>query len=52
MSLAPTGQPAPPFVSAAEAVASIESGQRVFVHGASATPHLLLEALAAPGRQP
>jgi acyl-CoA hydrolase len=37
----------PQFVSAAEAVSVVESGQRVFVHGASATPHLLLDALAA-----
>ena len=37
----------PQFVSAAEAVSVVESGQRVFVHGASATPRLLLDALAA-----
>jgi 4-hydroxybutyrate CoA-transferase len=34
-------------VSAAEVVAHIQSGDRVFVHGASATPTPLLEALAA-----
>jgi len=32
-------------VSAAEAVGAIESGQRVFVHGACATPQVLLDAL-------
>jgi 4-hydroxybutyrate CoA-transferase len=32
-------------VSADQAVAMIESGQRVFVHGACATPHALIEAL-------
>jgi 4-hydroxybutyrate CoA-transferase len=31
--------------SAADAVAAIRSGQRVFVHGGMATPHLLLDAL-------
>jgi acyl-CoA hydrolase len=34
-------------VSAADVVAHIRSGDRVFVHGASATPTPLLEALAA-----
>jgi acyl-CoA hydrolase len=34
------------FVSAAEAVQQICSGQRVFLHGAAATPHVLLDALA------
>jgi acyl-CoA hydrolase len=34
-------------VSAAEAVAHIKSGDRVFVHGAAATPTPLLEALCA-----
>ncbi len=33
--------------SAADAVARITSGMRVFVHGAAATPHPLLEALCA-----
>jgi 4-hydroxybutyrate CoA-transferase len=37
----------PPPVSADEVVAHIRSGDRVFVHGASATPIPLLEALAA-----
>ena len=37
----------PRVASAAEAVASIRSGHRVFVHGASATPGALLEALCA-----
>lgn len=32
-------------VSAAEAVATIESGQRIFVQGACATPQVLLDAL-------
>lgn len=35
------------MVSAAEAVASIRSGDQVFVQGAAATPTVLLEALAA-----
>ena len=35
------------IVSAAEAVASIQSGQRVFVHAGAATPNVLLSALAA-----
>ena len=34
-------------ISAAEAVALITSGARVFVHGAAATPVPLLDALAA-----
>jgi acyl-CoA hydrolase len=34
-------------VSAADAVAMVKSGMRVFVHGAAATPTPLLEALAA-----
>ncbi|WP_026999484.1 acetyl-CoA hydrolase/transferase family protein [Eisenibacter elegans] len=34
-------------VSAEEAVALIQSGQHIFVHGAAATPQTLLEALAA-----
>ncbi|MBX2987155.1 MAG: acetyl-CoA hydrolase/transferase family protein [Bdellovibrionaceae bacterium] len=33
--------------SAAEAVSAIRSGQKVFVHGAAATPNLLIEALVA-----
>jgi 4-hydroxybutyrate CoA-transferase len=36
----------PAFVSADEAVSHIRSGMRLFVHGASATPTLLLEALS------
>ena len=35
------------IVSAAEAVAGIRSGDRIFVHGGAATPSVLLEALAA-----
>ena len=35
------------FVSAEEAVASVGSGDRVFVQGAAATPHRLLRALVA-----
>ncbi|MEO8589398.1 MAG: acetyl-CoA hydrolase/transferase C-terminal domain-containing protein [Flavobacteriales bacterium] len=34
-------------VTAAEAVASIEAGQRIFLHGSAATPHVLLNALFA-----
>jgi len=34
------------FCSAAEAVAKIESRQRVFVHGGAATPQVLLQALS------
>jgi acyl-CoA hydrolase len=34
-------------VSAAEAVAHIKSGDRIFIHGASATPTPLIEALCA-----
>src|SRR3954470_542310 len=36
-------------VSAADAVAHVASGMRVFVHGAAATPTPLLEALADRG---
>ncbi|HRH68144.1 MAG TPA: acetyl-CoA hydrolase/transferase C-terminal domain-containing protein [Flavobacteriales bacterium] len=36
-----------PWMSAAEAVRSIRSGQRVFVHGSAATPIALLRALFA-----
>ena len=36
-----------PHVSAAEAVRLVQSGHRVFVHGAAATPQALLRALAA-----
>src|SRR5690242_3840204 len=35
-----------PTVSAEEAVAHVRSGQRVFLHGAAATPQALLQALA------
>jgi acyl-CoA hydrolase len=35
------------IVSAAEAVAGIRSGDQVYVHGASATPSVLLDALVA-----
>jgi len=35
------------FVSADEAVAQVRSGDRVFLHGASATPAVLLDALVA-----
>jgi acyl-CoA hydrolase len=34
-------------VSAAEAVAEIRSGDQVYLHGATATPSVLLDALAA-----
>src|SRR5687767_8371621 len=33
-------------VSAADAVSQVESGMRVFIHGAAATPTPLIEALA------
>jgi len=33
------------YGSASDAVAAIQSGQRVFIHGGMATPHLLVEAL-------
>ena len=33
--------------SAADAIARIRSGQRVFVHGGAATPAVLLDALVA-----
>lgn len=36
-----------PYVSAAEAVKHIQSGDRVFVHGSAATPQCLLKALAS-----
>jgi 4-hydroxybutyrate CoA-transferase len=36
-----------PMMSAAEAVGSIRSGQQVFLHGAAATPSVLLDALVA-----
>ncbi|MGY6559885.1 MAG: acetyl-CoA hydrolase/transferase family protein [Nitritalea sp.] len=35
------------FTEAAHVVASIKSGDRVFIHGSAATPHHLLRALAA-----
>ncbi|WP_341836245.1 acetyl-CoA hydrolase/transferase C-terminal domain-containing protein [Chitinophaga pollutisoli] len=35
------------YIDAATAVASIQSGQRVFVHGSAATPELLVKALQA-----
>ena len=34
------------IVTAEEAVAGIQSGQQVFVHGGAASPSVLLEALA------
>lgn len=34
-------------VSAAEAVSAVKSGDRVFVHGVAAAPHILLDALVA-----
>lgn len=37
----------PKAVSAREAVQKIQSGQRVFVHGAAATPNVLIDALVA-----
>ena len=33
------------YGSASDAVAAIQSGQRVFIHGGMATPHVLVEAL-------
>src|SRR5689334_20463056 len=35
------------LVSASDAVSSIRSGMRIFVHGAAATPTALLDALVA-----
>lgn len=35
------------YIDAATAVASIQSGQRVFLHGSAATPELLVKALQA-----
>jgi 4-hydroxybutyrate CoA-transferase len=35
------------FVSAAEAVQRVRSGDRIFMHGAAATPSILLDALVA-----
>lgn len=37
----------PRYVSAEEAVRVVRSGDRVFVHGVAATPHVLLDALVA-----
>ncbi len=34
------------IVSAQEAVSTIQSGERIFIHGGAATPHILLSALA------
>lgn len=39
------------FLPAAAAVALIQSGHRVFVHGGAATPQVLLRALAARGAE-
>ena len=39
--------PARPYVTAEEAVRIVRSGDRVFVHGVAATPHVLLDALVA-----
>lgn len=36
----------PQFISAEEAIKTIKSGNRVFIHGSSATPHHLLNAMA------
>src|SRR6185437_967357 len=44
-----TGRLRARMVSEAEAVGAIESGQRVFVHGACATPQVLLDALVQRG---
>lgn len=37
------------FVTAAEAVQNIQSGERVFLHSAAATPQLLVDAMTARG---
>ena len=37
----------PPFVSAQQAVASLQSGERIFIHGGAAAPQQLIAALAA-----
>ena len=42
-----TGQPPRGFVSAAEALSIVKSGDRVFVHGVAAAPHVLIDALVA-----
>jgi acyl-CoA hydrolase len=39
------------IVTAEEAVATIASGQQLFLHGGAATPALLLDALAAHARR-
>ena len=41
----------PRIVSPAEAVQSIKSGQQVYLHGAAATPSILLDALVARAAQ-
>ncbi|MEL6925803.1 MAG: hypothetical protein AAFO94_17290 [Bacteroidota bacterium] len=33
------------YLSAADAVRHVQSGQRVFLHGSAATPHSLIKAL-------
>ena len=37
------------YVTAAEAVQNIQSGERVFLHSAAATPQLLVDAMTARG---
>lgn len=41
----------PPYLEAREAVSCIKSGDTVFVQGAAATPNILLEAMAAHGKE-
>ena len=37
------------YVTAEEAVRNIQSGERVFLHSAAATPQLLVDAMTARG---
>ncbi|MCB1703572.1 MAG: acetyl-CoA hydrolase/transferase family protein [Halioglobus sp.] len=39
------------YVTAAEAVQNIQSGERVFLHSAAATPQLLVDAMTARGEE-
>ena len=41
----------PSYVTAADAVKNIRSGERVFLHSAAATPQLLVDALTARGNE-
>ena len=39
------------YVTAEEAVRNIQSGERVFLHSAAATPQLLVDAMTARGKE-